>query len=66
LALELDHGSLKNLKPKEFETYVETLAYQHKPIAQINHLTEIGQPYSGKLNPGTLNLELKPLARFGK
>jgi hypothetical protein len=43
------------MKPKEFETYVETLADQHKPVAQINHLTEIGQPYSGKLKPGTGN-----------
>ena len=34
---ERPHGSLKNMKPKEFETYVETLEDQHKPVIQINY-----------------------------
>ncbi len=34
---ERPHGSLKNMKPKEFETYVDQLADQHKPIFKINY-----------------------------
>jgi transposase InsO family protein len=34
---ERPHGSLNNMNPKEFETYVEQLAAQHKPIETINY-----------------------------
>jgi transposase InsO family protein len=34
---ERPHGSLKNMKPKEFEMYVDQLADQHKPTTEINY-----------------------------
>jgi hypothetical protein len=41
LTVIFDFGSRpwlpENPKPKEFETYVEPLADQHKPITEINY-----------------------------
>lgn len=31
------HGSLKKMKPVEFETYVKNLDSKHKPIFKINY-----------------------------
>lgn len=31
------HGSLKNMKPSEFETYVQTLSEMKKPVFKINY-----------------------------
>ena len=31
------HGSLKKMKPTEFETYVQTLPEMDKPIFKINY-----------------------------
>lgn len=34
---ERPHGSLNNMKPTEFETYVESLSHEHKPKYRINY-----------------------------
>jgi len=34
---ERPHGSLKKMKSKEFEMYVDQLADQHKPTTEINY-----------------------------
>ena len=34
---ERPHGSLRNMKPLEFETYVKQLTTKQKPIFEINY-----------------------------